>query len=359
MIQSVLPLIDQKDREGNTIPGRLHIPAVVNMLGEDSFHHPPTSPWETLLSSTRPKSNLKSGLQYIWLHLTQNFQDVATALETSNENLLLSQSVERAGFYADGTHAPLVTNALTLEMETRRSRHLGERITAILNRGEYERWAWEAWTKMSATFLLSPPDQLGYMEDEVFQVGIATYLGQPCPLKAMVTGRYFKKRSEQLNWYGANLAAASLPGQGHRSLHNKLQSITQAMMKLGGIHSTAEVVNFLVDKIGHPYITSMLTMSAATLMHKRHHMRLFQTSMHSTSQQEGSELMTVGPRLLLKHSSKSKHSQHAKANTITTTPILGQWIDAHMKSFYLMIKNSRSWIVFLLLMLLVTEQLRL
>ncbi len=27
-------------------------------------------------------------------------------------------------------------------------------------------------------------------------------------------------------------------------------------MKLGGIHSAAEAVNFLVDKIGRPYITS-------------------------------------------------------------------------------------------------------
>jgi hypothetical protein len=84
---------------------------------------------------------------------------------------------------------------------------------------------------MSATFLLSPPDQLGHMEDEFFQVGIATYLGQPCPLMALVTGRYFEKRCEQLNLYDANLAAASLPGHGHCSLHNKLQSITQAMLK--------------------------------------------------------------------------------------------------------------------------------
>jgi hypothetical protein len=31
------------------------------------------------------------------------------------------------------------------------------------------------------------------------------------------------------------------------------------MMKLRGIlHSTAETVNFLVDKIGHPYITSYI-----------------------------------------------------------------------------------------------------
>jgi hypothetical protein len=258
MIQSVLPLIDQKNQEGNTIPGCLHIPTVVNMLGEDSFHHPPTSPWETLLSAARPRSNLKSGLQYTWLHLTQNFKDVTTAVKTLDKNLLLSQSVERAGFYADGTHAPSVTNALTLEMETRRSRHLGERITAILNCGKYEHWAWEAWTKMSATFLVSPPDQLGYMEDEVFQVGIATYLGQPCPLVAPVTRHYFEKRGEQLNRYGTNLAAALLPGHRHCSLHNKLQSITQAMMKLGGIYSAAKAVNFLVDKIGHPYITSYI-----------------------------------------------------------------------------------------------------
>jgi hypothetical protein len=109
---------------------------------------------------------------------------------------------------------------------------------------------------MSGTFLLSPTDQLGYMEDEVFQVGIATYLGQPCQLMAPVTGCCFGKRRKQLDWYGVNLAAASLPGHKHCSLHNKLQSITQAMMKLGGIHYALKAVNFLVDKIGHPYITS-------------------------------------------------------------------------------------------------------
>jgi hypothetical protein len=109
---------------------------------------------------------------------------------------------------------------------------------------------------MSATFLLSPRDQLGYMENEVFQMGIPTYLGQPCPLAAPATGCYFGKCGKQLYWYGTNLAAASLPGYGHCSLHNKLQSITQAMMKLEGIHSTAKAVNFLVDKIGHPFIMS-------------------------------------------------------------------------------------------------------
>jgi hypothetical protein len=230
------------------------------MLGKDSFQYPPTSPWESLLLVARPMSNLKSSLQYTWLHLTQKFQDVVTAIKTLDENLLLSQSVERAGFYADGTHALSVTNALALEMETQQSCCLGEKITTILIRGEYEHWAWEAWTKMSATSILSPLDQLAYMEDEVFQVGITTYLGQPCPVMVLVMGRYFGKRGEQLDWYGTNLAASSLPGHRHRSLHIKLQSITQAMMKLGGIHSVAEAVNlavnFLVGRIGHPCITS-------------------------------------------------------------------------------------------------------
>jgi hypothetical protein len=155
-----------------------------------------------------------------------------------------------------GRDSCTIVHECTNHIEKRRSRRLGERITAMLDRGEYERWAWEAWTKISATFLLSPPYQLGYMEDEVFHVGNATYHRQPCPLMAPVTGRYFGKRDEQLDRYGANLAAASLPGHGHHSLHNKFQSITQAMMKLEGIHSAAEAVNFLVDKIGHPCITS-------------------------------------------------------------------------------------------------------
>jgi hypothetical protein len=119
MIQSVLPL--RKDQDVNNVPGRLHIPVVVNMFSKDSFPHPSAAPWEMLLSVARPLSNLKNRLQYTWLHLTQNFQDVATVLETLDKNLLLSQSVQCTGYYADRTHAPLVMNVLTLEIEKRRS----------------------------------------------------------------------------------------------------------------------------------------------------------------------------------------------------------------------------------------------
>ena len=109
---------------------------------------------------------------------------------------------------------------------------------------------------MSSTWLHSPPNHFRYIEDPVFQVIIATFLGQPCPEILPVVGRFFGKNGAQVDTYGANLAVASLPGQGHRVLHNKLQSIVQAMMKLDGINSEKEAVNFLLGKVSEPHIFS-------------------------------------------------------------------------------------------------------
>ncbi len=87
---------------------------------------------------------------------------------------------------------------------------------------------------------------------------MATYLGQPCPYMEPLAGRFFGRDGRRLDKYGANLSAASLPGQGHRTSHNKLQSILQSMMKLGGIFSEKEAANFLLDKVGEPHITSYI-----------------------------------------------------------------------------------------------------
>ena len=94
------------------------------------------------------------------------------------------------------------------------------------------------------------------MEDTLFQVAMVTYLGQACPLIKPVVGRYFEKKGQVLDKYGSNMAAAALPGQGHSALHNKPQAILQAMMKLGGVFSEKEAVNFTLDKVGDPYITA-------------------------------------------------------------------------------------------------------
>ena len=75
-------------------------------------------------------------------------------------------------------------------------------------------------------FLHSPPDHVGYMENETLRMGFARYLGQPCPIIAPLVGRYFGQRGQLLDKYGRNLAAAALPGQGHRALHNAIQHNT-------------------------------------------------------------------------------------------------------------------------------------
>ena len=67
-----------------------------------------------------------------------------------------------------------------------------------------------------------PPDPFGFLENTIFQVGIMTYLGMPCPVMTPAVGRFFGKNGDKLDKFGANLGAASLPGQGHQVLHNLL-----------------------------------------------------------------------------------------------------------------------------------------
>ena len=113
----------------------------------------------------------------------------------------------------------------------------------------------KACAKMSTTFLLSSSStgQFGYMEDEVFHVGAAAYyLGQLCPLMSQVVGyaNLANVGSNSICMVCTLLQCLSTWARTSR-FHNKLQSITQTMMKLRlrGIHSAAEVV-------GHPCIAS-------------------------------------------------------------------------------------------------------
>ena len=94
---------------------------------------------------------------------------------------------------------------------------------------------------------------------------MAIYLGQPCPLVAPVPGRFFGKKGQVIDSYGANLAMAVIPGGGHRVFHNQLQSLVQAMMKLGGMFVEKEAFNFLLSEVEDPYITQYVNhVSSAT-----------------------------------------------------------------------------------------------
>ena len=65
---------------------------------------------------------------------------------------------------------------------------------------------------MSAEFLHAPPDAFGFLEDNIFQVAIATFLGQACPVMAPLVGRFFGKSGQRLDKFGVNLGTATLPG---------------------------------------------------------------------------------------------------------------------------------------------------
>ena len=148
--------------------------------------------------------------------------------------------------------------AITINLKKQRETHLWEQINTDLERKDYERFPWEAWTPMSAVWLHSPPDHFGYIEDPVFQAVMVTYIGQPCPTITPVVGTSFGRKGARVDQYGANLAAAALPGQGHSVLHNKLQSMVQSMMKLGSIHLEKEAANFLLGKVGDPLMISYM-----------------------------------------------------------------------------------------------------
>ena len=190
------------------------------MFGKGSFDHPITSPWSSLLTNSNPSTNTVSGLKFAWSHLQLNFQEVSSRKQALDASLLLNQDITRAGFGAgfgaDSTVAPSVTNVITIkELERSWRDHLDQQIETSLDRGDCEKWSWDACTWGSLIFLHLPPDQFGYIEDPIFQVAWTTDLGQACPLLAPVVGRYFAKKGEVLDKYGTNLALAPLLGAGH------------------------------------------------------------------------------------------------------------------------------------------------
>ena len=107
------------------------------------------------------------------------------------------------------------------------------------------------------SFVTSPPDSIGFIKDCEFRTIIATYLGQPDPNLASLVGRYLGNKGKPLDDHGANLASECLSGGGFRRIHNNIQSLVQSMMKVAaGIPSVKEAVNFLLGKIGEPYINN-------------------------------------------------------------------------------------------------------
>ncbi|KAL9183104.1 hypothetical protein ACHAXT_004891 [Thalassiosira profunda] len=252
-VQSVLPLLDRRDSRNNVLKGRLHVAPILDLFGEGSFDHPLEAPWARLLSSSNQSGNLVSGLRQTWSHLSSSFQGVATRSSWRDESLLLNQDIGRG--HPRGRSSPAIGDLRCHSGWNGRARHLGERIAAERNRRHFERWSWDGWSKLGSQFIISPPDHFGFIGNRLFPAVFTSYLGQPCPLVAPIVGRYFGLDGTEVDRWGANLAAASLPGYGWRRLHNHIQSIVHSMMKLAGVVSVKEAVNFLLGKVGEPWMS--------------------------------------------------------------------------------------------------------
>lgn len=94
-----MPLLDSKDANNNTTPGRLNIQCLTDHFGEGSFDRPLNSPWGTLLtSSNNQSSNIACGLQYAWSQLKSSFQDAAEPQQ------LLVEDFQLLSFEPDDFH---------------------------------------------------------------------------------------------------------------------------------------------------------------------------------------------------------------------------------------------------------------
>jgi hypothetical protein len=148
-----------------------------------------------LYAPENPKERKKGMLskQHTWTHFQNNFQAVATPTQpTIDASMhLLTQDISRAGTYHDWSTAKLVTISITIELEIACMTTLRYRIKELHPWGHNECNAWESWQRTTAIPFHSPLDNIRYQENDCFHMTIARYLGQPCPIIALLVGQYF------------------------------------------------------------------------------------------------------------------------------------------------------------------------
>ncbi len=183
-------------------------------------------------------------------------QAVATALETLDKDLLLSQSEQCAGFYADRSYAPSVTNALPLEIEKRKSCCLGERISAMLDHCKIWALGLRSMGKDEHNSLSLPSGPTGIHGGQSFS-GVHCYIPQTT-MSTDVTGcrmlLWQMWQATQLVWCNSSCSLHAWA----RTLQPTKQTSTDhpGYDEIGGNTLCCWGINFSVDKIGHPYITS-------------------------------------------------------------------------------------------------------
>jgi hypothetical protein len=101
----------------------------------------------------------------------------------------------------------------------------------------------------------------------------------------------WQKWNQKIDEYRANLASELLPGQGHIALHNQFQHVVQDMMKLGNIDSITEAANFLINKVGQPYIGDYTNHLTSQPDHPKNVQDAIVPNLHATNYPTGSQII--------------------------------------------------------------------
>ena len=90
-------MADRAHTDNCIVKGRLNLPGIFKLFGEQVFKHRVESIWEPLLSKGAPPTNLTSGLRQPWSHLTTSFREASTNQQSIDSGLLSSQPGEEGG----------------------------------------------------------------------------------------------------------------------------------------------------------------------------------------------------------------------------------------------------------------------
>jgi hypothetical protein len=178
-----------------------------------------------------------------------------------------------------------------MELEKACMTTLGEWVKELHLLGHYECNAWESWQRITAFSFHSPPDNIGYQENDSFRMTTSRYSGQTCLIISPLVGQYFDKNRTKLDKFGGNLASEPLPGQGYTALHNQLQHIVHNMMKTGN-NDLTEAVNFLINKVQQLYIGDYVNHVTSQPGHPKNVQDAIVPNLFTTNYPTGSQIVS-------------------------------------------------------------------
>ena len=115
------------------------------------------------------------------------------------------------------------------------------------------------------------------------------------PFCQHLAGHFFGRNATPLDVYdvyGANLSSEPLPGRGHSTQHSSLQHLMQDMMRLGKIVSVLEPVNFVLGKVGQPFIGDYVHNITSQPGNPRHARHAIVPDIQATNYPSGGQVVT-------------------------------------------------------------------